>query len=161
MWHLVYHATETVGELEKQASKWFLIAFKCHDQILFVFLLRFGRYFETLLLWQSIIMIATMLAMLSLCTSVRMATELSTKRRSFIGQKRSAGSLYSADRALLHCDNTVRVNKRVHDRARGSVCEQHRECAIEMWLCEILKNTWKQARLNVCRQLCSWVLWEM
>ncbi|KAK2921355.1 solute carrier family 66 member 2 isoform X2 [Channa argus] len=47
-------------------------------------LFRFGRYFETLLLWQSIIMIATMLIMLNLCTSVRVATELSTKRRSFI-----------------------------------------------------------------------------
>ncbi|XP_032391470.1 solute carrier family 66 member 2 isoform X2 [Etheostoma spectabile] len=47
-------------------------------------LFRFGRYFETLLLWQSIIMIATMLIMLSLCTDVRTATELNTKRRSFI-----------------------------------------------------------------------------
>ncbi|XP_061753344.1 solute carrier family 66 member 2 isoform X1 [Nerophis ophidion] len=47
-------------------------------------LFRFGRYFETLLLWQSIIMIATMLVMLNLCTSVRMATELNTKRRSFL-----------------------------------------------------------------------------
>ena len=51
-----------------------------------VFSVRFGRYFETLLLWQSIIMIATMLIMLNLCTNVRMATELNTKRRSFIGQ---------------------------------------------------------------------------
>uniref|UniRef100_A0A672GX66 Solute carrier family 66 member 2 n=1 Tax=Salarias fasciatus TaxID=181472 RepID=A0A672GX66_SALFA len=47
-------------------------------------LFRFGRYFETLLLWQSIIMIATMLIMLNLCTDVRTATELNTKRRSFI-----------------------------------------------------------------------------
>ncbi|KAM8883858.1 solute carrier family 66 member 2 isoform 3-T3 [Synchiropus picturatus] len=47
-------------------------------------LFRFGRYFDTLLLWQSIIMIATMLIMLNLCTNVRMTTELSTKRRSFI-----------------------------------------------------------------------------
>ncbi|XP_020499775.1 solute carrier family 66 member 2 isoform X2 [Labrus bergylta] len=47
-------------------------------------LFRFGRYFETLLLWQSIIMITTMLVMLNLCTNVRTATELSTKRRSFI-----------------------------------------------------------------------------
>ncbi|KAF4100153.1 hypothetical protein G5714_018349 [Onychostoma macrolepis] len=46
-------------------------------------LFRFGRYFETPLLWQSIIMIITMLIMLNLCTSVRMATELNTKRRSF------------------------------------------------------------------------------
>lgn len=47
---------------------------------------RFGRYFETLLLMQSIVMIATMLIMLNLCTSVRMASELNTKRRSFLGQ---------------------------------------------------------------------------
>lgn len=47
-------------------------------------LFRFGRYFETLLLWQSFIMIVTMLIMLNLCTSVRVATELNTKRRSFI-----------------------------------------------------------------------------
>ncbi|XP_075907568.1 solute carrier family 66 member 2 isoform X4 [Nelusetta ayraudi] len=47
-------------------------------------LFRFGRYFETLLLMQSIVMIATMLIMLNLCTSVRMASELNTKRRSFI-----------------------------------------------------------------------------
>ncbi|KAM8883857.1 solute carrier family 66 member 2 isoform 2-T2 [Synchiropus picturatus] len=50
-------------------------------------LFRFGRYFDTLLLWQSIIMIATMLIMLNLCTNVRMTTELSTKRRSFIEGK--------------------------------------------------------------------------
>uniref|UniRef100_A0A671P277 Solute carrier family 66 member 2 n=1 Tax=Sinocyclocheilus anshuiensis TaxID=1608454 RepID=A0A671P277_9TELE len=50
-------------------------------------LFRFGRYFETPLLWQSIIMIITMLIMLNLCTSVRMATELNTKRRSFTEQK--------------------------------------------------------------------------
>uniref|UniRef100_A0A674EMF1 Solute carrier family 66 member 2 n=1 Tax=Salmo trutta TaxID=8032 RepID=A0A674EMF1_SALTR len=43
----------------------------------------FGRYFETPLLWQSIVMIATMLIMLDLCTDVRVATEPQTKRRSF------------------------------------------------------------------------------
>lgn len=48
---------------------------------------RFGRYFETLLLMQSIVMIATMLIMLNLCTGVRMASELNTKRRTFIGQQ--------------------------------------------------------------------------
>ncbi|KAJ8267560.1 hypothetical protein COCON_G00127320 [Conger conger] len=47
-------------------------------------LFRFGRYFETPLLWQSIIMIITMLIMLNLCTNVRVAAELNTKRRSFI-----------------------------------------------------------------------------
>ncbi|XP_076865780.1 solute carrier family 66 member 2 isoform X2 [Brachyhypopomus gauderio] len=46
-------------------------------------LFRIGRFFETALLWQSIVMIATMLIMLNLCTSVRVAAELSTKRRSF------------------------------------------------------------------------------
>ncbi|KAI4872780.1 hypothetical protein NFI96_025348 [Prochilodus magdalenae] len=46
-------------------------------------LFRFGRYFETALLWQSIIMITTMLIMLNLCTGVRVTNEVSTKRRSF------------------------------------------------------------------------------
>ncbi|KAM6958690.1 solute carrier family 66 member 2 isoform 2-T2 [Aplochiton taeniatus] len=50
-------------------------------------LFRFGRYFETPLLWQSIIMIATMLIMLNLCTNVRVAAELNTKRRSFTDSK--------------------------------------------------------------------------
>ncbi|XP_039537037.1 solute carrier family 66 member 2 isoform X2 [Pimephales promelas] len=50
-------------------------------------LFRFGRYFETPLLWQSIIMIITMLIMLNLCTNVRMVTELNTKRRSFTDSK--------------------------------------------------------------------------
>ncbi|KAK5620731.1 hypothetical protein CRENBAI_019575 [Crenichthys baileyi] len=47
-------------------------------------LFRFGHYYEMPLLWQSIIMIGTMLVMLNLCTNVRMATELNTKRRSFL-----------------------------------------------------------------------------
>ncbi|MGH0127511.1 UNVERIFIED_CONTAM: hypothetical protein FKN15_015175, partial [Acipenser sinensis] len=44
---------------------------------------RFGRHFETPLLWQSIIMILTMLIMLHLCTDIRVASELNTKRRAF------------------------------------------------------------------------------
>ncbi|KAK1172693.1 solute carrier family 66 member 2-like isoform X2 [Acipenser oxyrinchus oxyrinchus] len=43
----------------------------------------FGRHFETPLLWQSIIMILTMLIMLRLCTDIRVASELNTKRRAF------------------------------------------------------------------------------
>ncbi|KAM8967486.1 solute carrier family 66 member 2 isoform 3-T3 [Pelodytes ibericus] len=43
----------------------------------------FGRHFESPLLWQSIIMIVTMLLMLKLCTEVRVANDLTTKRRSF------------------------------------------------------------------------------
>lgn len=66
--------------------------------------IRFGRYFETLLLWQSIIMITTMLVMLNLCTNVRMATELNTKRRSFIGQQPSAGPLYRLSYLGLLCE---------------------------------------------------------
>ncbi|XP_061598339.1 solute carrier family 66 member 2 isoform X2 [Cololabis saira] len=46
-------------------------------------LFRFGHHFEAPLLWQSIIMIVTMLIMLNLCTNVRTAAEVSTKRRSF------------------------------------------------------------------------------
>nr|XP_009686998.1 PREDICTED: PQ-loop repeat-containing protein 1 isoform X3 [Struthio camelus australis] len=44
---------------------------------------RFGRRFESPLLWQSIIMIITMLLMLKLCTEVRVSNELNIKRRSF------------------------------------------------------------------------------
>ncbi|XP_075069288.1 solute carrier family 66 member 2 isoform X2 [Mixophyes fleayi] len=43
----------------------------------------FGRHFESPLLWQSIIMIVTMLLMLKLCTEVRVAGDQSTKRRLF------------------------------------------------------------------------------
>ncbi|XP_060232980.1 solute carrier family 66 member 2 isoform X2 [Meriones unguiculatus] len=43
----------------------------------------FGRHFESPLLWQSIVMILTMLLMLKLCTEVRVANELNVKRRSF------------------------------------------------------------------------------
>ncbi|XP_006010995.1 solute carrier family 66 member 2 isoform X2 [Latimeria chalumnae] len=43
----------------------------------------FGRHFEFPLLWQSIIMIITMLIMLKLCTEVRTANELNTRRRTF------------------------------------------------------------------------------
>uniref|UniRef100_A0A2K6EUI0 Solute carrier family 66 member 2 n=1 Tax=Propithecus coquereli TaxID=379532 RepID=A0A2K6EUI0_PROCO len=43
----------------------------------------FGRRFESPLLWQSVVMISTMLLMLKLCTEVRVANELNIKRRSF------------------------------------------------------------------------------
>ncbi|XP_021571122.1 PQ-loop repeat-containing protein 1 isoform X3 [Carlito syrichta] len=43
----------------------------------------FGRHFEAPLLWQSVVMILTMLLMLRLCTQVRVANELNMKRRSF------------------------------------------------------------------------------
>ncbi|KAM8783346.1 solute carrier family 66 member 2 isoform 2-T3 [Rhynchonycteris naso] len=43
----------------------------------------FGRRFESPLLWQSIIMTATMLLMLKLCTDVRAASELSIRRHCF------------------------------------------------------------------------------
>uniref|UniRef100_A0A2K6PQD2 Solute carrier family 66 member 2 n=1 Tax=Rhinopithecus roxellana TaxID=61622 RepID=A0A2K6PQD2_RHIRO len=45
----------------------------------------FGRRFESPLLWQSAIMILTMLLMLKLCTEVRVANELNARRRSFAG----------------------------------------------------------------------------
>lgn len=66
--------------------------------LLFIYFSRFGRYFETPLLWQSIIMIITMLIMLNLCTNVRMATELNTKRRSFTG-----GNLYDSLQLPIEC----------------------------------------------------------
>ncbi|KAM5305804.1 solute carrier family 66 member 2 isoform 2-T3 [Glossophaga mutica] len=43
----------------------------------------FGRHFESPLLWQSIVMIVTMLLMLKLCTEVRVGNELNVKRRLF------------------------------------------------------------------------------
>ncbi|XP_055987510.1 solute carrier family 66 member 2 isoform X3 [Sorex fumeus] len=43
----------------------------------------FGRRFEAPLLCQSVVMILTMLFMLKLCTEVRVATELSARRRFF------------------------------------------------------------------------------
>ncbi|XP_058133917.1 solute carrier family 66 member 2 isoform X2 [Dasypus novemcinctus] len=43
----------------------------------------FGRRFESPLLWQSVVMLLTMLLMLKLCTEVRVAGELGGKRRSF------------------------------------------------------------------------------
>ncbi|XP_054439776.1 solute carrier family 66 member 2 isoform X2 [Pteronotus mesoamericanus] len=43
----------------------------------------FGRHFESPLLWQSIVMIVTMLLMLKLCTEVRVSNELNVKRRFF------------------------------------------------------------------------------
>uniref|UniRef100_I3LM62 Solute carrier family 66 member 2 n=1 Tax=Sus scrofa TaxID=9823 RepID=I3LM62_PIG len=43
----------------------------------------FGRHFESPLLWQSVVMILTMLLMLRLCTEVRVANELNVKRRFF------------------------------------------------------------------------------
>ncbi|XP_043832765.1 solute carrier family 66 member 2 isoform X2 [Dromiciops gliroides] len=43
----------------------------------------FGKHFESPLLWQSIVMIFTMLLMLKLCTEVRVTNELNLKRRSF------------------------------------------------------------------------------
>lgn len=76
------------------------ILFKCN----FLSPIRFGRYFETLLLWQSIIMIATMLIMLNLCTDVRVASDLNTKRRSFVGQDRFPPS------AALQCKSVCVVS---------------------------------------------------
>ncbi|XP_049637739.1 solute carrier family 66 member 2 isoform X1 [Suncus etruscus] len=43
----------------------------------------FGRHFEAPLLCQSVVMILTMLLMLKLCTEVRVASELSARRRFF------------------------------------------------------------------------------
>lgn len=54
----------------------------------------FGRHFESPLLWQSVVMILTMLLMLKLCTEVRAAGELSLKRRAF-----SAADCKDEDRA--------------------------------------------------------------
>ncbi|XP_067854207.1 solute carrier family 66 member 2 [Heptranchias perlo] len=43
----------------------------------------FGRHFEVTLLWQSIVMIITMLALLHLCCTVRRSSQMSTSRHFF------------------------------------------------------------------------------
>ncbi|XP_060167152.1 solute carrier family 66 member 2 isoform X6 [Globicephala melas] len=50
----------------------------------------FGRRFEAPLLWQSVVMILTMLLMLKLCTEVRVANELNLKRRVFAASRWSS-----------------------------------------------------------------------
>ncbi|XP_070309117.1 solute carrier family 66 member 2 isoform X1 [Odocoileus virginianus] len=52
----------------------------------------FGRRFESPLLWQSVVMILTMLLMLKLCTEVRVANELNLKRRVFSAWGQRTGS---------------------------------------------------------------------
>ncbi|XP_037364281.1 solute carrier family 66 member 2 isoform X2 [Talpa occidentalis] len=47
----------------------------------------FGRRFESPLLWQSVVMILAMLLMLRLCTEVRVASELSARRRCFAASR--------------------------------------------------------------------------
>lgn len=53
---------------------------------LFYFYCRFGRQFELPLLAQSFIMIAAMLMMLQLCTKIRRESDMSAKKRSFLGE---------------------------------------------------------------------------
>ncbi|MEQ2310283.1 hypothetical protein AMECASPLE_007278 [Ameca splendens] len=69
-------------------------------------LFRFGHYYEMPLLWQSIIMIGTMLVMLNLCTNVRMASELSTKRRSFLATDNKDEEVRIPKRLFLDFDWT-------------------------------------------------------
>ncbi|XP_005373177.1 PREDICTED: PQ-loop repeat-containing protein 1 isoform X3 [Chinchilla lanigera] len=64
----------------------------------------FGRHFESPLLWQSIIMILTMLLMLKLCTEVRVANELNIKRRSFAASRwYSCGQVVTRSRQPTSC----------------------------------------------------------
>ncbi|KAM4841255.1 solute carrier family 66 member 2 isoform 4-T4 [Thomomys bottae] len=68
----------------------------------------FGRHFESPLLWQSVIMILTMLLMLKLCTEVRVANELNLKRRSFAASRWcSCGRVATPSRRPIFC-STVR-----------------------------------------------------
>ncbi|XP_055272858.1 solute carrier family 66 member 2 isoform X2 [Moschus berezovskii] len=53
----------------------------------------FGRRFESPLLWQSVVMILTMLLMLKLCTEVRVANELNLKRRVFSAADNKDGAV--------------------------------------------------------------------
>ncbi|XP_055483988.1 solute carrier family 66 member 2 isoform X3 [Psammomys obesus] len=64
----------------------------------------FGRHFESPLLWQSIVMILTMLLMLKLCTEVRVANELNVKRRSFTASRWcSCGQVVTPSRQPTSC----------------------------------------------------------
>ncbi|XP_041101680.1 solute carrier family 66 member 2 isoform X2 [Polyodon spathula] len=63
----------------------------------------FGRHFETALLWQSIIMIMTMLIMLRLCTDIRVANELNMKRRAFADFELKYFWLWSRFMDYLQC----------------------------------------------------------
>ncbi|EMP35202.1 Thioredoxin-like protein 4A [Chelonia mydas] len=67
----------------KVVQKNLFLSFRALSTTLQVAPCRFGRHFESPLLWQSIIMIITMLLMLKLCTEVRVSNELNIKRRSF------------------------------------------------------------------------------
>ncbi|XP_005586422.1 solute carrier family 66 member 2 isoform X6 [Macaca nemestrina] len=64
----------------------------------------FGRRFESPLLWQSAIMILTMLLMLKLCTEVRVANELNARRRSFAASRWcSCGPVATPSRRPTSC----------------------------------------------------------
>ncbi|XP_076768497.1 solute carrier family 66 member 2 isoform X3 [Arvicanthis niloticus] len=64
----------------------------------------FGRHFESPLLWQSVVMILTMLLMLKLCTEVRVANELNIKRRSFAASRWcSCGRVVTPSRQPTSC----------------------------------------------------------
>ncbi|XP_051019689.1 solute carrier family 66 member 2 isoform X4 [Acomys russatus] len=64
----------------------------------------FGRHFESPLLWQSIVMILTMLLMLKVCTEVRVANELNIKRRSFTASRWcSCGRVVTPSRQPTSC----------------------------------------------------------
>ncbi|XP_023503804.1 solute carrier family 66 member 2 isoform X5 [Equus przewalskii] len=64
----------------------------------------FGRRFESPLLWQSVVMILTMLLMLKLCTEVRVASELGVKRRFFAASRWcSCGRVATPSRQCTSC----------------------------------------------------------
>ncbi|XP_025716040.1 solute carrier family 66 member 2 isoform X5 [Callorhinus ursinus] len=64
----------------------------------------FGRHFESPLLWQSIVMILTMLLMLKLCTEVRVTNELNVKRRFFAASRWcSCGPVVTPSRRPTSC----------------------------------------------------------
>nr|XP_019571361.1 PREDICTED: PQ-loop repeat-containing protein 1 isoform X4 [Rhinolophus sinicus] len=64
----------------------------------------FGRHFESPLLWQSIVMILAMLAMLQLCTEVRVANELNVKRRLFAAADKEEEIKVAPRRSYLDFD---------------------------------------------------------
>ncbi|KAK2534234.1 Pqlc1 [Columba guinea] len=86
----------------------------------------FGRRFESPLLWQSIIMIITMLLMLKLCTEVRVSNELNIKRRSFAAADSKDEEIKAPPkRSYLGLDMLSKAEDRAETQFPLAGCGQH------------------------------------
>ncbi|XP_053758850.1 solute carrier family 66 member 2 isoform X5 [Panthera pardus] len=87
----------------------------------------FGRHFESPLLWQSIVMILTMLLMLKLCTEVRVTNELNVKRRFFAAADTQDEAIKPPPRRSYlgqscdSCRKTRRCPRSITRRCPGSI----------------------------------------